>query len=127
MSPSPTAPGVYATQEVPAPAPQLRTAVPAFVGYASDGPVGVGDPLTLVTEFDAAYGAPVDGGFLSDAVHGFFANGGEICRVVRLNGLGDAMGRALTALETVDDVDLVCAPDLAASSDGSPADPADVT
>jgi hypothetical protein len=64
-------------------------------------------------EFAALFGPPVDGGYLSDAVQGFFDNGGTACYVVRLDAHSaplDAYRDALEAREHLD-VDLVCAPD----------------
>ncbi|MDB4951697.1 MAG: phage tail protein [Gemmatimonadetes bacterium] len=62
-------------------------------------------------------------GYLASAVRGFFRNGGTLCRVVRMRLPPDAVAgaaerhrRALTlaleAADRVDDVDLVCVPDL---------------
>jgi phage tail sheath protein FI len=65
-------------------------------------------------DFDARFGGDVDGSYLADAVRGFFDNGGESCYVLRLPpdvAPLDAVGTALAALDHLDDVDVVCAPD----------------
>ncbi|GAA3812856.1 hypothetical protein GCM10022226_36940 [Sphaerisporangium flaviroseum] len=111
-------PGVYPVDVIPAPAPGFLTGVPAFIGRA---PMGPATPrrLTLWPEFEAAFGGP-GAGFLYDAVRGFFENDGAACYVVRLDETGretpspDVLERALATLDDVDDVDLVCHPDLAA-------------
>jgi uncharacterized protein len=62
--------------------------------------------------FSARFGQPVAGGFLSEAVRGFFMNGGRFCYVLRLRELTlAALGAALRVLAHLDDVDLVCLPD----------------
>ncbi|MFC4584945.1 phage tail sheath family protein [Sphaerisporangium corydalis] len=112
-------PGVYPVNVLPAAPPNFLTGVPAFVGRAPTGP-GTPRRLTLWPEFEAVFGGPAEG-FLHDAVRGFFENDGVACYVVRLADTDpaapspDELERALAALEEVDDVDLVCAPDLAAA------------
>lgn len=96
----------------------LRTAVPAFLGLASAGPVE--EPVELVrwADFPVHFGAPRADGYLAAAVHAFFRNGGESCRVVRIGEAGGAaaergaLRRALAAVRPLETVDLVCAPDL---------------
>lgn len=61
----------------------LRSDVAAFVGFASRGPVDHALRLASAAEFNQVYGAPPEGSFLAAAVHGFFANGGVTCWVVR--------------------------------------------
>ena len=55
----------------------------AFVGLASRGPVDHALRLASAAELNQVYGAPPEGSFLAAAVHGFFANGGVTCWVVR--------------------------------------------
>jgi phage tail sheath protein FI len=112
-------PGVYLEQVLEPPPLDLRTGVPAFVGYADAGPPGVGELLPSAGRFDAIYGPGPADGYLAAAVNGFFQNGGELCRVVRLDGTVDELRHALQALESVDDVDLVCAPDLTRPIEGA--------
>ncbi len=119
------APGVYLQDVFPPPAPSLLTGVPAFLGYAGQGPVSEPQPLTLWPQFEAQFGAPRADGFLAYAVRGFFENGGLLCYVVRLDddatGL-DSLRAGLAALQAVDPVDLLCAPDImiSASLTGTP-------
>lgn len=113
------APGVYLQDVFPPPAPSLLTGVPAFLGYASQGPVGQPQPLTLWPQFEAQFGAPQAGGFLAYAVRGFFENGGLLCYVVRLDSGAtplDGLRSGLAALQPVDPVDLICAPDIMISA-----------
>jgi phage tail sheath protein FI len=112
-------PGVYPQDVFPPPAPDLLTGVPAFLGYADDGPFGQPQPLTLWPQFQAQFGAPREGGFMAYAVRGFFENGGLLCYVVRLDDSATALAglrAGLAALEAVDPVDLLCAPDIMMSA-----------
>jgi phage tail sheath protein FI len=112
-------PGVYPQDVFPPPAPGLLTGVPAFLGYADDGPPGQPQPLTLWPQFQGQFGTPREGGFLAYAVRGFFENGGLLCYVVRLDDSATALAglrAGLAALETVDPVDLLCAPDIMMSA-----------
>jgi uncharacterized protein len=114
------APGVYLQDVYPPPAPTLLTGVPAFLGYGLKGPVGDPQPLTLWPQFRAQFGAPQAGGFLAYAVRGFFENGGLLCYVVRLDDEATplaGLSAGLAALQAVDAVDLVCAPDVTISAD----------
>lgn len=61
----------------------LRGDVAGFVGLAPRGPTDHAVRLASASEFDTVYGPPVDGMLLAPAVHGFFANGGATCWVVR--------------------------------------------
>jgi len=72
--------------------------------------------LTLWPAFTRRFGQAASGGYLAHAVRGFFANGGSACYVLRLDhrlGPEETLREALAALEQIDDVDLVCAPDVA--------------
>jgi len=99
----------------------------AFVGLASYGPFDKPVWLDSWQRFEATFGEPYtfDAGELSAlaaAVRGFFANGGRSCVMVRVSqtigSLVDAYvggydpKAGISALEAVDDVSLVCAPDL---------------
>jgi phage tail sheath protein FI len=113
------APGVYAQDVFPPPAPSLLTGVPAFLGYAGDGKPGPPYPLTLWPQFEAQFGVPRDDGFLGYAVRGFFENGGLLCYVVPLDKGATpltALRAGLAALQDTDAVDLLCAPDILASA-----------
>jgi phage tail sheath protein FI len=114
------APGVYREEITLAPRPALRTGIPAFLGYVSGGGVhatAVETPLRLSVwpEFEQRFGPPLADGYLASAVLGFFGNGGQQCYVMALDPALDAdraLERGLHALEAVDDMDLVGAPDI---------------
>ena len=115
MPPEPP-PGVVWQDVFPPPPRSLLTGVPAIVGRAGAGPADA-VRLTLWPQFVAAFG-PSTPGFLADAVHGFFANDGVLCYVVRLDErlpAEAALAAALAQIEDLGDVDLVCAPDSAAA------------
>ena len=121
------APGVYLEEVAPDIPPAFQTGVPVFVGFV-DGTMPGNDQdaeratniyqLTRWEQFAERVGRPVPGGFLGYAVHGFFENGGASCVVVPLR----EPQRRFTALmqlfseggllESVEDIDLVCVPDL---------------
>lgn len=113
----PAAPGVRREDFPAAARPGLRTAVPAFVGHATAGPVDAPVEVARAADFAARFGGSPPGGFLAAAVHAFFRNGGESCVVVRVAEAGEgepareALRRALAALRPHEGVDLVCAPD----------------
>jgi hypothetical protein len=113
-------PGVYREDVFLPPTDELRTGVPAFLGYAETGEVNSPQTLTLWSQFEEKLGAPLEEGYLAGAVRGFFGNGGEMCSVVRLDdalSAQDALRKGLEALEPLNTIDLVCAPDVMASSD----------
>jgi phage tail sheath protein FI len=130
--PSYTTPGVYAEEIFEAPPTELRTGVPAFLGYASAGPVAVAQRLVALAQLAPTLGRPPDFGYLADAVAGFFANGGRLCYVVRLRE-GEsrvaAVREALAELEALSEIDLVCAPDVMRpiAREGQPSLPPDAT
>jgi phage tail sheath protein FI len=138
--PAYTPPGVslsftHATAET-----EFRTGVPVFLGYAAAGRAGEATEVTRWSHFVAEYGPagadPWPAGYLAAAVEGFFRNGGTLCRVVRMpfapadsseaeqaKAHADALGAALDVIDRVEDVDLVCVPDLfrPVSAAGAPA------
>ncbi len=86
-------PGVYIEEFTPAaPIQGVGTSTAAFVGIAAEG--SIGEPVRITTSFERfqeAFGAlPVPGFYLWYAVRGFFANGGQVCYVVRASN-GQAM------------------------------------
>ena len=103
--------------------------VAAFVGLAVDGPVHRAVPISDTDQFEYTFGGSVVGGYLADAVWGYFANGGRSCCVVRVNDgnelrataddfLGDAADRTgLEGLAPERDLSTVCAPDVMALYD----------
>lgn len=114
-------PGVYRQDVFPQPELELKTGIPAFLGFADKNPSPppgtdpVGEEpyrLTVWPHFENAFSGQA--GFLAAAVRGFFENGGRECHVVALDSsldLDDAWRKGLGMLEGVDQVDLVCAPD----------------
>lgn len=106
-------PGVYREDVFPAPAAELRTGVPVFLGLASKGDVNTPKMLTLWPQFAEEFDGPLAGSYLSYAVAGFFQNGGDLCYVVRLTDASlTALQTGLAAIEALDAADLVCAPDI---------------
>ena len=88
MSPEYLSPGVY-VEEVDKgskPIGGVGTAVAAFVGFAEQGPVN--EPIFIPnwTEFVTTFGGFIKGGYLANAVYGYFQNGGGRCFVSRLPG-----------------------------------------
>lgn len=108
-------PGVYREDVFLAPAAELRTGVPAFLGLAETGAVNTPHELTLWPQFGEEFGAPLSDGYLAYAVRGFFENGGQLCYVVRLDDAlppEESLREGLEVLAPLDTVDLVCAPDV---------------
>lgn len=108
-------PGVYREEVFLPPATALRTGVPAFLGYADQGPVNQPQVLTLWPQFAQKFGGPLVNHFLAYAVRGFFENGGVLCSVVRLDPAlpaVEALTKGLAAVAPLDTIDLVCAPDI---------------
>jgi len=106
----------------------LPTGVPAFLGFP-DPNIPLIEPdsfapvlITRWPEFEVQFGGPwlmeVDGekrlaSYLWYAVRGFFQNGGERCYIVRLAAPEPAaLLDGLESIGTIDDIDLVCFPDL---------------
>jgi phage tail sheath protein FI len=117
------APGVY-VQEVPSGARaigQVSTSIAGFVGLAPDNDALVGELRVLDnwTQFvDQYVGNATAGTPLSNAVYGFFSNGGSRCYVVNIGPDGSLTGTAsaptgLTLFEAVDDLSIVAAPGFA--------------
>lgn len=83
-------PGVY-VEEVDSgsrPIEGVGTAVAAFVGLASRGPLNEPTLVTNWSQFTQAFGDFVEGSYLAHAVYGYFLNGGGACYVVRVGGNG---------------------------------------
>ena len=118
-------PGIYLEEKSPAAGAELRTGVPAFLALAGEVYPKSSDPiipLGLWPEFLQNFtpddeSIPLESTTLGQAVHGFFANGGERCLVCLAPRDQEAMAsraleRVLQMLAADDDLDLLCAPDL---------------
>jgi uncharacterized protein len=101
----------------------VETGVTAFLGVAATGPLHEPTRIGSFEQYEKVFGARE--GFLSAALRGFFDNGGQTAFVVNVAAEGgfdpvpdDYIGargekaRGLRALESVEEVDLVVAPDL---------------
>lgn len=101
-------PGLY-WQDVFPPRPVLPlTGVPAFLGIGSSPDGKQAQVLHLWTQFR---GIEAAGSFMSDAVRGFFENGGRDCIVVWLKDASkEALDNGLMADSVIDTADLICAP-----------------
>jgi phage tail sheath protein FI len=93
----------------------VSTMTTALLGEASQGPTDQAVLVTNLIEFQRTFGGPQTGKDLFLGVDQFFTNGGKRAWIVRLGGhtFGDVR-RGLTALDSVDDVSLLCLPGLAA-------------
>ena len=112
-------PGVYLTEISPSPVTELLTGVPIFFGLADDNQKVNYYPrrLTLLGQFEQFFSSNQDS-YLGDAVRGFFENGGRLCYVMPLpDNTLDALKKGLEASEIVENIDLVCAPDLMQAKD----------
>ena len=69
----------------------VRTDIAGFAGYAERGPLHTPLRLTSERQFETEFGDPLAFGYLSEAVHAFFANGGAVCHVVRAAHSGDCV------------------------------------
>lgn len=114
------APGVY-VQEVPSGARaigQVNSSIAGFVGVAPDARARLDETVVLDnwTQFvDIFVGAATVGTPLSNAVYGFFNNGGGRCYVVNIGTGGSLLGTAakptgLRNFEKIDDISIVAAP-----------------
>ncbi len=61
-----------------------ETGVVAFIGVTQRGPLNVPVCIKSVSQFSAIFGKEVKDSYLHDSVHGFFANGGQTCFIVRI-------------------------------------------
>lgn len=113
----PKIPGISLNYVVPTPQPELLTGVPVFFGLTSLRE-GVNEPkkLTLAAHFQQYFGQAK--GYLADAIKGFFENGGRLCYVIALSdNTLKALQQGLETSEVLENVDLVCVPDIMLGSD----------
>lgn len=114
------APGVY-VQEVPSGARaigQVNSSIAGFVGLAPDEAACLDETVVLDnwTQFvDIYVGSATRGTPLSNAVYGFFSNGGGRCYVVNIGKSSSLTGTAahptgLRNFEAIDDIATVAAP-----------------
>ncbi|MGA9564313.1 MAG: phage tail sheath subtilisin-like domain-containing protein [Candidatus Korobacteraceae bacterium] len=107
------APGVYTENTDPNqhPISGVSTTVTAFVGFTQSGP----DAPTLLNSFadyTSMFGSSATpGGYMTQAVQGFFDNGGTQLYVSRINGNPSSPGSVLEPLEALDEISIVCCPD----------------
>lgn len=118
----------------PKPTWTAEHSVAAFVGFAARGPVDTPTLLTEWPQFELTFGDFLPDWYLAHAVYGFFLNGGRTCYVVRVGEgapdpsrvaperlgpdhfIGDTANRTgLRSLEALDDISIVCVPDLMAA------------
>ncbi|HLP87147.1 MAG TPA: phage tail sheath subtilisin-like domain-containing protein [Nostocaceae cyanobacterium] len=117
LIPEPKIPGISLTQIVPTPEPELLTGVPVFLGLATlKAEKQEPQKLTLATQFEQYFHQVK--GYLGDVIKGFFENGGSVCYVIGLvdNNL-DTLRTGLEKSEILENVDLVCVPDIMLGSE----------
>lgn len=61
-----------------------RTGIPGFIGVTQRGPTNTPVRVTSEAHFMDIYGELKEGGYLRDAIRGFFENGGKSCYVLRV-------------------------------------------
>jgi phage tail sheath protein FI len=89
------------------------TSTAGLVGEAGRGPTNQAVRVTSLSEFQQTFGGAQPGHELFLGVSQFFANGGRRAWVVRLGGrTAPALRRALSTLDTVDDLGPLCLPGL---------------
>lgn len=105
------------------PLEKVETGVTAFLGVTAQGPRNEPTRVGSFEQYEKLFGS--DDSFMTAGLRGFFDNGGKtayVCNIAPEGGLDptpdDYIGqqgteaRGLQALERIDDVDLVVAPDL---------------
>ncbi len=125
-------PGVYVeeTSTVERTFEGAETAVAAFVGQTRMGPLNTPTRVDSWAQFMATFGGFSPETCLAQSVHGFFLNGGGVCHIVRIGRggphdgvapgnaraedyVGDVTeGTGIAGLEALEDVTMLCAPDL---------------
>lgn len=131
-------PGVYYEDVVLPRPPVFVTAVPLLLGYTGapiDGRLDdvVGKPLELESweQYRSRFMPPTGraaASFLPYAVRAFFDNGGRSCHVLPLDpnpSREQALRAGLAASEELDQIDLICAPDILALPSLTSLEPSD--
>jgi phage tail sheath protein FI len=91
----------------------VPTSTAALVGEAGQGPTDQAVLVTNLSEFQQIFGGFQPGNELFLAACQFFANGGQRAWIVRLGARSlRGVGRGLAALDTEEDVGLLCLPGL---------------
>ena len=95
----------------------VPTATTAFIGSALRGPTNRAVPVRSVAEFEQRFGGLSDKHELGYALRQFFLNGGVDARVVRVAQRPSLaqVGKALSALDAVDLINLLALPGLTAA------------
>ena len=90
------APGVYfePSEQRIAPLELGTTGVPVFLGITRRGPLDRPVRVTSEARFVEVFGESLPDGYLGAAVHGFYANGGEECYVLRVARVEGPPGEA---------------------------------
>ncbi len=119
-------PGIYREIVREVPDVVLRTGSPVFLGVMSSQSKLDSKPIHLYrwTQFQQSVDAPLDGGYLADAVRGFFDNGGRHCVILPTRCRGESardvsseelltcLRESLPEIESIEESDLLCVPDL---------------
>src|SRR6266403_1134262 len=105
------------------PLERVETGVTAFLGVTERGPRNQPTRVGSFEQYESVFGATDS--FMTHALRGFFDNGGRTAYLVNVAaeggldptpddfiGLQGTEARGLQALEAIDDIDLVVAPDL---------------
>lgn len=85
---------------------ELPSSVCAFVGPSAEGPLGEARRVQSVADVEAAYGDAAASP-LAEAAEDYFANGGAVAWLLRID---DGAALDLSPLDAAPDVDLLCAP-----------------
>lgn len=112
-------PGVYREELVPALPVNVPTGVPAIFGFADNGPFNQPRQLRYWPDLSSPPRG-VDGytSYVASAIRAFFNNGGHECYWVALDSNIansdplEALDDGLASIATIDDIDLVCVPDI---------------
>jgi phage tail sheath protein FI len=118
-----TAPGVALQAIASLPRQGIVTGIPIFLGMARGeptDPIAPPQALTLWPQFLRQFSAASL--FLTQAVQGFFENGGQLCYVLLLSAgeninpdqplTAEILRQGLQTIESLAEIDLVCVPDI---------------
>src|SRR5215468_1463134 len=96
-------PGVFVEEKPAGSAPieGVGTAVAAFVGLATKGPMNQATLISNWKQFVDTFGEFTSEGYHAHAVYGYFVNGGGNCYVVRIGTDGDGAPVAEATISAV--------------------------